>query len=110
MELKETTKLYAALSDETRLRLLFLLSHGEFCVQELTEVLDLPQSTVSRHLTILGNVGLVQDRREGTRVYYALATPPTLIHERILLCVRQVFPGFRVLRRDRKRLEAHKRR
>ena len=65
------------LADPVRLRLLWLLSDGgEHCVCRLVEALDLPQSTVSRHLGRLREAGLVRGRREGTWMHYSLVTPP----------------------------------
>ncbi len=63
-------KVFKTLNDHTRLRLLALLEQEELAVQELTQVLDMAQSTVSRHLGILKEAGLLQDRRVGTYVYY----------------------------------------
>jgi len=74
-DMKKTAQLFKALSDETRLRILSLLTAGELCVCDLMAVLDLPQSTVSRHLAYLRNSGLVEDRRQGVWMYYRLATP-----------------------------------
>ena len=51
--MKAPAKLFKALSDETRLRIFALLNHGELCVCDLMEALQLPQSTVSRHLVLL---------------------------------------------------------
>jgi DNA-binding transcriptional ArsR family regulator len=62
-----------ALADENRIRLLRLLSREVLNVQELCEILDLPQSRASRHLSVLRGIGLVNDQREGSRVYYSLA-------------------------------------
>lgn len=62
-----------ALADENRIRLLRLLSREVLNVQELCEILDLPQSRVSRHLSILRANEMVHDQREGSRVYYSLA-------------------------------------
>jgi ArsR family transcriptional regulator, arsenate/arsenite/antimonite-responsive transcriptional repressor len=73
--MKKTAQLFKALSDETRLRILSLLTAGELCVCDLMAVLDLPQSTVSRHLAYLRNSGLVEDRRQGVWMYYRLTTP-----------------------------------
>lgn len=64
-----------ALADSTRLRLLRLLYHEELNVYELCQVLDMPQPRISRHLAVLRKAGLVSDRREGAKVYYALAEP-----------------------------------
>jgi len=63
---------FHALSDETRLEIVRLLSHGERCVCELQNVLDAAQSRLSFHLKKLKDAGLVSDRREGRWVYYAL--------------------------------------
>ena len=63
---------FHALSDETRLEIVRLLSHGERCVCELQGALDAAQSRLSFHLKTLKDAGLVSDRREGRWVYYAL--------------------------------------
>jgi len=63
---------FHALSDETRLQVVEMLSHGERCVCELQEVLDAAQSRLSFHLKVLKDAGLVTDRRDGRWVYYAL--------------------------------------
>lgn len=70
--MKNLTQTFKALSDETRLRILALLTAGELCVCDLVAVLQLPQSTVSRHLAYLRNTGLISDRREGVWMYYRL--------------------------------------
>lgn len=68
----DEAKLFKALSDETRLRILTLLLDGELCVCEVMAMLDLPQSTVSRHLAYLRNSGWVCDRRQGVWMFYRL--------------------------------------
>src|SRR5206468_11855044 len=65
-------RMFHALSDETRLEIVRLLSHGERCVCELQQVLDAAQSRLSFHLKTLKDAGIVTDRREGRWVYYAL--------------------------------------
>ena len=75
--MKQTTQLLKALTDETRLRILALLGQGELCVCDLIAVLQLPQSTVSRHLALLRNAGWVVDRRQGLWMYYRLADEGT---------------------------------
>jgi ArsR family transcriptional regulator len=64
---------FAVLSDATRCRLLALLERHELTVSELCTVLQLPQSTVSRHLRTLSDAEWVSSRRDGTSRYYALA-------------------------------------
>lgn len=71
--MKKLSRLFKALSDETRLRIFALLCQGEMCVCDIMAVLDLPQSTVSRHLAYLRNHDLVEDRRQGLWMYYRLA-------------------------------------
>lgn len=63
-----------ALADPTRLRITVLLSRGELCVCDLTEVLHLPQPTISRHMAKLKSAGMVSDRRAGKWVHYQLTT------------------------------------
>jgi len=72
-DLGQTARLFHALSDETRLSIMGLLSRGERCVCELTDALDAGQSRLSFHLKALKEAGLVTDRREGRWVYYALS-------------------------------------
>ena len=63
-----------ALSDVTRSRLLLVLERQELTVGELCAVLQLPQSTVSRHLKVLGDEGWVASRADGTSRRYSMAT------------------------------------
>lgn len=62
-----------AISDPTRVRMLKLLEGGELCVCEIMAVLDLVQSTASKHLNILKMAGLVESRKGGTWSYYKLS-------------------------------------
>jgi DNA-binding transcriptional ArsR family regulator len=69
-----------ALADESRLRAICALRDGELCLCQLIELLQLAPSTVSKHMTILYDAGLIQRRKEGRWHYYRLAgddaTPP----------------------------------
>ncbi len=69
---QETARLFHALSDPTRLRIVQLLRHGERCVCDLTEAADAAQSRLSFHLRVLKDAGLLTDRRDGRWVYYQL--------------------------------------
>ena len=72
--MKNTAQVFKALSDETRLRIMGLLIAGEeLCVCDIIAALDLPQSTVSRHLAYLRNSGLLEDRRQGVWMYYRIS-------------------------------------
>ena len=68
----QAARWFHALSDETRLEILRLLSHGERCVCELQDVLGAAQSRLSFHLKTLKDARLVTDRRDGRWVYYAV--------------------------------------
>jgi len=67
-------RLFKALGDETRLRLvnLFVQSNEAICVCEMTDALLVPQYQISRHLTVLKNLGLMTSERVGTWIYYSL--------------------------------------
>jgi len=69
------SKVFKALSDPIRLRILGLLSSREMCVCEVMVALGLTQPTASHHLRILENVALVKDRKEGKWVFYSLKDP-----------------------------------
>lgn len=63
-----------ALSDATRLKILYLLSDGELCVCEIIYALDKPQSSISHHLNILKNLGFIKGRKEGVWIHYSLSS------------------------------------
>lgn len=67
-----TARLFHALSDEKRLRILECLRGGEKCVCDLTGVIDAGQSLLSFHLKTLKEAGLVRDRRAGRWAFYSL--------------------------------------
>jgi ArsR family transcriptional regulator, arsenate/arsenite/antimonite-responsive transcriptional repressor len=64
---------FRALSEGMRLRIVMLLTHGELCVCDIMEILDEPQSKVSRHLSYLRNSGLITAKRVGVWMHYALS-------------------------------------
>jgi ArsR family transcriptional regulator len=69
---KTQSRLFKALADKTRLKIMMLLDIREMCVCEIMVALDLTQPTASHHLGILEAVDLVEDRREGKWVFYSL--------------------------------------
>jgi len=73
--MREFLSIASALGDENRLRMLLALRSGELCVCEITEFSELAPSTVSKHLSILRDAGLIDGRKEGRWVYYRLAGP-----------------------------------
>jgi ArsR family transcriptional regulator len=70
--MKKLTLFYAALADESRLRLLHLLKKGEICVCHLQGVLQTNQPKISRHLAYLRKAGLVEARKDGKWMHYRL--------------------------------------
>jgi ArsR family transcriptional regulator len=72
LDFERTARVFHALAEPTRLRLVDLLRGGERCVCELTEALEMAQSKLSFHLKGLKDAGLVLDRKEGRWVYYRL--------------------------------------
>ena len=74
--MKDALKIFGALSDESRLRMLFALRHGELCVCQLIDLMGLSASTVSKHLSILRDAGLVDSRKQGRWVYCRMTSPP----------------------------------
>lgn len=71
--LERASRIFRALGDGPRLRLLELLTAGESCVTEIVQALGEKFSTISQRLRLLRSEGLVQRRRAGTHLFYALA-------------------------------------
>ncbi len=97
-------ELFKAFADPVRLRLLNLLVDGEVCVCHLHEALDLPQSTVSRHLAYLRKRGLVVGRKEGLWVHYRLAKPAGELHRALISCLGACSKEIDALKQDRQKL------
>lgn len=66
------SELFRALSDETRTKILYLLSRQELCVCDLAYLLDMSLPAVSHHLRLLKTMRLIRSRRDGKQVFYAL--------------------------------------
>ncbi len=98
-------RMFKAFADETRLRLLHLLTRGELCVCDLVETLRLPQPKVSRHLAYLRGAGLVRVRKDGLWKRYSLAETKGKFHKSLIACLRGCFSEADVLRRDAERLK-----
>jgi len=90
MEPCETTRaraeIFKALGHPTRLTLVEALARGERCVCELVELVPASQATVSRHLNVLVEAGVLRRRPEGVKMIYSLALPCLL---ETMPCVRQ---------------------
>ena len=70
--IREITAIAAALSDPSRARTVVALAKGELCVCRIIELLGLAPSTVSKHMSVLKNAGLVQSRKQERWIYYRL--------------------------------------
>jgi len=104
IEVRPVSRLFRALSDETRLRIVALLAQGELCVCHIHGALGLPQPSVSRQLAILRGAGVVDDRREGSWVYYRLREQDDPDCERQLRALITSYSKDRALRRDVERI------
>lgn len=82
MDNKEIYKLHADfckfMANPKRIEILFLLGEKELCVEEITEKMGINTPNVSQHLSIMREKGVVVTRREGTKIYYSIASPKTL--------------------------------
>jgi DNA-binding transcriptional ArsR family regulator len=89
-EVAELARLFKALGDPTRTRILRALRSGELCVCDISHLLDMSVSSVSHQLRVLRQHDLVRFRREGKIIFYALADPHVLaLHETALEHVRE---------------------
>ncbi len=93
------------LADPTRLRLLHLLEHNELGVAELCGVLQLPQSTVSRHLKVLADQGFIGVERQGANRLYRMGEKVSPVARRLWRLTRDESGTWATLQHDRLRLE-----
>ncbi|MHC5010398.1 MAG: ArsR/SmtB family transcription factor [Planctomycetota bacterium] len=108
MEPPLANTIFRAFADETRLRILHLVRTEEMCVGDIVAVLELPQPTVSRHLSHLRQAGLVTARKHGLWRYYRLAAPTTPLQEHLLDCLGTCFVDVPVIAEDATRALAVK--
>ncbi len=103
-DIQPLSRVFRALGDEMRVRIVALLVHGELCVCHLEQALGLSQPNASRQLAILKSAGIVESRREGTWVYYRLTAQEHRSVERVLEVLATTFGAERALRADHARL------
>ena len=75
--IEEKTKIFKSLSDPNRLRILKVLQTKSLCVCEITDILQLATSTVSKHLSILKAVGFIIEEKDGKWVNYSINPRPS---------------------------------
>jgi len=98
-------RLFQALGDVTRLRILGLLLTGEVCVCHIHESLKVSQPKASRHLAYLRRAGLVEARREGLWMYYRLADAPDPVVAAVKQAVTHALGHVPGVRKDTQRLQ-----
>ena len=87
---KKQAQVYKALSHSTRVEILYLLKDGKKCVCEIVEKLEGEYSNISRHLSKLKSVGIIESEKSGTNIYYQLKCPCLL---NFFSCVNDVIIG-----------------
>lgn len=90
---------FKLLSDETRLRIMVLLYHGDFCVCQLTGITGISQPNISKHLTRLRDMGMVKDERREQYTFYSLSLDEKL-HGDILAAIIADISDYPTLRLD----------
>ncbi len=101
--MQELLNIFKALSDETRLRILKLLEHGELCVCDIVSSLDMIQPKVSFHLGVLKDAGLINDRKQGKWIHYKI-NDSDMFKRFLILSVLEKVSGSEVTA-DKKRLK-----
>lgn len=103
--MQHLAKAFKALSDESRLRIISLLLHsGELCVCDIESILGCTQTKVSRHLSYLKKVGLVEGRQQGLWILYSIPKPKSENHQRLLECVKTIVATNPIALKDMKQL------
>ena len=91
---------FRAFSDQTRLRILHLLRAGELCVNDLVQIINVPQPTASRHLAYLRRAELVVTRKHGMWTYYRLAPARSPFQKQLLECLSKCFDEVPDIQKD----------
>lgn len=84
---KQAANIIKALAHPTRLFIVDELSRGERSVRDLTEMIGVEMATVSRHLSVLRNVGILDDEKRGAQVFYRVSVPCVL---KVFDCVKAI--------------------
>jgi ArsR family transcriptional regulator len=92
-EHRDNARVFKAFCDENRLMILHMLQSGEKCACRLLEALDISQSTLSHHMKILCDSGVVTSRREGKWTHYAISAAGSLRARELLAALTAVSDG-----------------
>ena len=102
--MRDVTSIGQAIVDPTRVRIIAALRLGELCVCELVDALEISQSTLSTHLQVLRQTGVVSTRREGRWIYYSLTDQKRGLIEAIFSHIQRQLDVDPRLRRDSERI------
>lgn len=83
--MRELMRVLKATADENRMRILKMLQHSSLCVCEISEALGISQPSVSRHLKILQDAGLVEGKRNGQWMDYSLAREEESVYSKAMM-------------------------
>jgi ArsR family transcriptional regulator len=100
----ELIQIYQCLCDQTRLRILHLLTKGPLCVCHLQEILNEPQVKISKHLAYLRTKGMVQAKRRGNWMIYSLPARGTAELETNMKCLQDCAQSQPEFKRDLRKL------
>lgn len=103
--MKHLIKRFKALSDANRIRILKMLKIKPLCVCEITFVLGLAVSTVSKHLSILRDSGFISDKKDGKWVSYYLNRDRETVEDDLIKLIQKWMPDDDTLENDRKRMQ-----
>ncbi|GAB4379350.1 MAG: hypothetical protein Kow0042_28640 [Calditrichia bacterium] len=106
VKMRQLIKIFKALSDSNRLRILKMLEVRPLCVCEIREILDLAISTVSKHLAILRDAGFILDTKDGKWVNYKLNVEghEEYIQE-LLPLIKKWIPDDQTIQQDRLKVQ-----
>lgn len=106
MRFKKLMPILKALADENRVRILMALRGGELCACQIIELMGLAPSTVSKHLSILKNAGLIESRKDGRWMYFELAPDEVTPVSEALQFISSNSKNDEQVKFDKKRLKA----
>ncbi|MBL7071109.1 MAG: winged helix-turn-helix transcriptional regulator [Candidatus Omnitrophica bacterium] len=108
MRIKKARQMLKSFADDTRLRVINLLSKRRLNVTELCEILGASQSSLSKHLARLRLTGVVNDQREGLNVYYSLRIPDDKAHKELIDAITGGLSELEAFKRDFEKLKGLK--
>jgi len=104
--IKKLVKIFKALSDSNRIRILKMLEQRRMCVCETTEVLKLASSTVSKHLSVLRDAELILDEKDGKWVNYYLNQDKSDDYvQKLLPLIKSWLPDDEMIKRDKEKVK-----